>query len=360
MVPPPAPSRRQALAVGTLAVLSLLASRAAAAEPPMASKKTSAVLLTTADLKLVHTLVKHTREFRHTPAHSVAFSPDGKLAAVSGCHLFAGVWDVASGKQVLPFTITTSGVAFRPTGEVVTASVGNEGVPGPFRMWTVGKKEPTELFTHRFQQVAMSADGGLLAGPTFYNRKPGDPDTAVLSTKDGKEVARAPYCDSLFAVTGDYFVTGKWPKEDAKGVWTLRVWGKDGKAVAEIEGAPPVAAGNADTLVLRGKDPAEVLIWNPAAKSKAVVKHGHAELTAVGLSADGKRLATAGPKEKPTGEKRYGISPSLVPQVVTVWNVDTGKKEATATVGEVAFRWLAFSPDGKQLLAAGSEDVMDR
>lgn len=357
MVPPPSLSRRQALVLGTLGGFSLLTSRASGAEPPMASKKTSAVLLTAADLKPVHTLVKHTREFRCTEACGVAFSPDGKLAAVAGNPDYAGVWDVASGKQVQTLRHSRA-VAFRPTGEVVTASVGNEGVPGPCSLWTIGKKEPTELFTHRFERVALSADGSLVAGPTFWNRKPGDALVAVLSTKDGKEVARTAEYGTIFAVTQDHFVTGVASKK-TEGASVIRVWGKDGKAVAETEGVPPVVAGNADTLVLRGKDPAEVVLWNPIAKSKAVVKHGHAELTAVGLSADGKKLATAGRKEKPQ-EGQYGIARALVPQVVTVWDVGTGKEEVTATVGEVAFQWLAFSPDGKHLLAAGSEDVMDR
>ena len=55
----------------------------------------------------------------------------------------------------------------------------------------------------------------------------------------------------------------------------------------------------------------------------------------------------------------YGISASLVPQAVTVWDVATGK-EASAKVGNVRLRWLAFSPDGRRLLAAESEDVMNR
>ena len=100
------------------------------------------------------------------------------------------------------------------------------------------------------------------------------------------------------------------------------------------------------------------MIWNPVAKARAVIRHRHAELTAVGLSADGKRPATAGLQKKPAGETMYGISPSLVPQVETVWDVATGKEEASAKVGEVRLQWLTFSPDGKHLLAAGSEDVM--
>lgn len=356
---PPEPTRRQALALGTVAGFTLLTSRSSAAEPPMASKKSAAVLLTTADLKPVHQLVKSSSTYLYSQARDrVAFSPDGKLAAVSGGHEYAGVWEVATGKQVQKFSTSTNAVAFRPTGEVVTASVGNEGVPGPFNVWTVGKEKPAELFTHRFERLALSADGSLLAGPTFWNRKPGDAETALLSTKDGKEIARAPYADTIFAVTNDHFVTGKWPKEEAKGVWTVRVWGKDGKAVAETEGAPPVAS-NGETLALRGTDPAEVVVWNPVAKTKVVVKHRLAQLTAVGLSADGKKLATAGPEKKPE-LGRYGIALALVPQTVTVWDMGTGKEVASATVGDVQFQWLAFSPDGKHLLAAGSEDLMDR
>ncbi len=351
------PSRREALVLCSAVGLSLLTTRVTAIPPPWASKHTSAVVLTAANLKTVHKLVERTSEFRDgSPAQGAAFSPDGKLAAVGGGHTFAGVWDVATGKQVLKLG-EANAIAFRPTGEVVTANVGNSepASRGTCSAWAVGRKEPTELFTYRLERVAFSPDGRFVAGQTFPSKRD-DAVTVVLSAADGKEVIRAPHGNAVFVVAEGRVVTGKGP-EKAGGAWAVRAWGKDGKAIAEIEGAIPVT-GNAEVVVLRGTDPAEAVIWNPVAKTRAAVKHCHAELTAVGLSADGKRLATAGLLKKPVGESRYGISASRVPQVVTIWDVATGKAEASGEVGNVRLQWLAFSPDGKHLLAAGSENVM--
>ncbi|WP_439628296.1 WD40 repeat domain-containing protein [Gemmata sp.] len=349
-------TRREALALGPVAAASLVAVPAAAIPPPVASKHTSAVLLTSADLTRVHTLVERTNGFREgSPANGVAFSPDGKLAAVGGSHAFAAVWDVAAGKPAIKLG-EAAALAFRPTGEVVTADVGNSDPSsrGACVAWTLGRKEPAELFTFRLERVVFSADGRFLAGPTFPSKR--DAATLVLSVADGTEVFRVPHASTVFAVAGGRVVGGKWPAK-AGGVWTVRVWGQDGRAVAEIEGAPPVA-GNDAVVVLRGTDPAEVVVWNPVARTRAVLRHRHAELTAVGISADGKKVATAGPLKVPPGEVTYGISPSQVAQVVTVRDAATGKEGASAEVGNVRFQWLAFSPDAKQLLAAGSENVM--
>jgi WD40 repeat protein len=365
------PSRRDVLIRGSAAAAAgLLAGRAAAVPPPQASKCTSVVLLSAADLKPVHTLVEATTEFRgHDDAKCPAFSPDGKLAACVAGPKWAGVWDVATGRQAADLG-HASALAFRPTGEVVTASAGNydgPGLTGLCREWAAGRKEAVKLFGHRLEKPILSPDGRFLAGWATKDLKtdvtPRDA-LRVLSVPGGEERAADVRASSFSSVLlaalpgGDRVVIGTWPKNhgDPMPVW---VWSmKDGKRVGEVTGRPPVAASaDGKRLALRGSDPAEVLLWDPDAGTKTVLRHGHAELSAVGFSADGKRLATAGPKVAPARSGYQFLVDELVPQVVTAWDLATAKTVVSAGVGDVRFQWLAFSPDGKHLLAAGSEMV---
>lgn len=139
---------------------------------------------------------------------------------------------------------------------------------------------------------------------------------------------------------------------------------KAARVVAEVEGQPLerstthsrlVTSPDSSSVALLSPDLKRLVVWDPAARTTTEVPHGHDELSAVGFSPDGKRVATAGPKTPRPGA--FGLSSAKGPQVVTVWDLAARRQLVSAEVGEVRFGWLTFSPDGKQLLAAGSEDV---
>jgi WD40 repeat protein len=355
-------SRREVLAQSLTASGLFVAARAAALPPPVASKHTTVVLLSTADLKLVHNLVERTAEFReHSPARCPTFSLDGTLAACGGSHTYAGVWDVETGKRVCKLGAANT-LAFRRAGEVVTAQVGNYDAPsgqGRCSQWTAGNNEPDELFGFRLEMPTFSPDGQFLAGRT-PPEKDGKSSVRVLSVPDGKERAALSADYTMFAVLagGDRVLTGKYQDKPGQPT-TIRLWATQGaKVLAEVEGLAPVVSADGKVVAMRGTDPAEVLVWDPVAGTKVGIRHGHVELSAIGLSADGKKMATAGPKTRPVLDRTYGMPTTRVSQAVAVWDLGTRKQVVSETVGNVRLSGLTFSPDAKQLMAAGSENVL--
>jgi WD40 repeat protein len=360
------PSRRDALVRLSAAAVggSLLAGRAAGGVPPVASRRTSVVVLAADTLKPVHNLVGRATEFRDDgPVPTPAFSPEGKLVACGGAHTYAGIWDVATGRRVAELGHCDA-LAFRPTGDLVTAVASYDGRQGECATWAPGAKEPAILFRHLLEAPRFSPDGRFLTGRAYSAdlRRTVHYLMAVPDGKSGGSVPEDDHYDTLAAVLpgGDRAVIGKWSnKESRPGHYYIRDV-ESGKVVAEVGGFAPLAvSADGRTIAARGADPAEVLVRDSKSRTTNAVKHGHAELSAVGLSADGTRLATAGPKlAPPKGE--YGFPASPVPQVVTVWDLSTRRSTATAEVGDVRWDFLVFSPDGKLLLAAGSEIVVGR
>jgi WD40 repeat protein len=357
------PSRRDALVRLSAAAVggALLAGRAAGAVPPVASRRTSVVLLAADTLKPVRKLVERATEFRgDRPVQTPAFSPDGKLVACGGGHAYAGVWDVATGKQVADLGHCDA-LAFRPTGDLVTAVASYDRREGECATWAPGKKKPEVVFGHLLEAPRFSPDGRFLTGRAHTaDRRRVIRLVTVPDGKGGGPVPEDDHYDTLVAVLPgrDQAVFGKWSeKEHRLGHYHIRDVAT-GKVVAEVSGFAPLAvSADGRWIAARGGDPAEVLIWDSKARSANAVKHGHAELSAVGLSADGTRLATAGPRVL-AARSDYGLPREPVTQVVTVWDLATRRAVASGEVGDVRFDWLTFSPDGKVLLAAGSEIVM--
>ena len=107
-------------------------------------------------------------------------------------------------------------------------------------------------------------------------------------------------------------------------VWNLAYSG-DGKRLATVDRYNRTAS-----------------VYDPAdLKTKPVVCKGHAqEVSSVALSSDGQRLATAS-----------------VDQTVRLWDAKTGKELVTLNWELCYLQSVAFSTDGRRLVAAGGGDL---
>jgi hypothetical protein len=99
-------------------------------------------------------------------AHSLAFSPDGKLLASDGNEKAVKLWDVNSGtlRQTLPgrHEDFVSSVAFSPDGKVLASGSGG----GPIRLWDVNSGTLKQTLTGHnscVNSLAFSPDRKLLA-----------------------------------------------------------------------------------------------------------------------------------------------------------------------------------------------------
>jgi hypothetical protein len=365
-------SRRQLL-VGCSAALALgwvLTARAVAVPPPMYTRHTEVVLLSAADLKPRHRLIAHAGQ--GMPVRTPVFSPDGKLVACAGGPSHAGVWDVATGKPVGKLGGGYA-LAFHGAAEVVGVTVDGFSFTNPTDWgecfaWSHERKDPTTLFRYRLQIPIFSPEGGFLGGRLWVPQNTDRRRIQIVSIPEGKEFATLPDDNAFLGILpgAKHVITGSWPTKRGQ-PWTMRAWDvKAARVVAEVQGFPlelgsiharVAVSADGQKVALLGPDLGEVVVWNPTAGTTTRIRHRHAELSAVGFSADGKRMATAGPRT--VQSRTLGVFTGKVPQVVTVWDLASAREVASTEVGDVRMSWLTFSPDGTLLLAAGSEDVLE-
>ncbi len=255
-------------------------------------------------------VLRQLTEGDHYPIKALAFSPDGKAVAASGW--ISGsfrLWDAATGEERLAggHNAQLTAAAFTPDGRRVITSAWDETA----RLWdaTTGK----ELARLPGGSAYIRPDHRPLPGSVAYLR-PG-----------GKE---------LLTVTG--------LKEQTAHLWDLET-GKELRRQA----LPPWDVRQAidpggTALALPDAEGAIGLYDLPTGKERGRLV-GHKGLRWLTFSADGRRLASAGPDQ------------------VVVWDAVTGKLVRKFSAGELRMTedWVAYSavlsPDGA-LLAGRCDD----
>jgi WD40 repeat protein len=302
------------------------------------------------------------RPRRPSEVRAVAFSPDGKYLVAGDSTGRVTLWDAASGKLVTRLACghVVRGVAFSPDGKRAVATSGNTrggaGSRGDIGLWEVpsgrlikrlySRKHPAGLpfaFTSDSKQILIrgqddfalwDADSGSL-GKTFTITGMNDGYGRYRFLPDGKVAILGRRVISILDVekkkvlrTIDF-----WRGDPIPPVIVAAAWTPDCRHVGFSTGISlhvvTVSTGANRTVV--PELPPDGSAW--------------VGLSMVGISADGKRMLTAGWQGSPDGQ-------------IYFWEVASGKlvcgfpqvrprPVATVTITDRPMRALALSPDGR-------------
>jgi WD40 repeat protein len=279
------------------------------------------------------------RELQRLKGHQDAVSsvvclPDGKSVVSAGRDGAVLLWEAATGKQSQRFSSEMSAVgslALSANGKVLAAG----GLTNGVALWDVGTRR--ELHPEgpkgRIQSACYAPDGKFLAS--------GDTDGFIRlwEPATGKErlLAREPgWVMSLaFSPDGKALLSACYEKtfclrEVASGKELRRFAGHTGDvvAVAMTPDRATVASGSRDKTVC---------LWKAATGERLHELRGHqAEVNSVVFSPDGKLLASGAFRGR-----------------ALLWDVVTGKELGRLGAADASVTALAFSADGKTLATVG-------
>jgi WD40 repeat protein len=291
---------------------------------------------------------------------SVAFSPDGKRLVVPAGVGLAKVWDLGTQEEVAELTVVPGlatsqlqSAVFLPDGSGLLVSDRDS-------IWRVDLANHTArtLFPHKGRLVAFSPDGSRCAADQF-----GYPSTdagiQVYDTAKGTLITnlRAPQNRFLaFNPDGQQLATVRY---DTSGPSYILVWDlRSGGTSLFLTGSDPLCfSPDGKKLAATGQDRAEILIAEAGMQGQTSFRHGHHTLQALAYSPDGRVLATAGADGPPLARGGVVVKPPTY--TIKLWDLATQAEIASFEENTVRIDVLAFSPDGKILASAGSEERLD-
>jgi WD40 repeat protein len=223
-----------------------------------------------------------------TSVRAMAFSPDGRLIAISTNYLIPRVWDTSSGQDIarLPNKGPVLAMAFSPDGALI-ATASKDGTARVFEARTgreVSKLEHGDAVI----AVAFSSDGTLIATASK------DKTARVFETRTGREVARLAHGDAVVAVAfspdNTLVATASWDK-------TARVFeAHSGREVSRlVHGDFVVAAAFSPNgvLVATGSGDKTARVFEArSGREVSRLAHGN-DVVAVAFSPDSTLVATA-------------------------------------------------------------------
>lgn len=271
------------------------------------------------------------------PVRALAISPDGQSAITGSFDSAAIVWSMQAdtAQQVLRFHgSAVNAVAFLPDGRMITA-----GEDAKIALWRKGEAQPQNVLTGHTAPIASVAahpDGRRMATASWdrtvrlWNMETGDSRVLEGHTDNVNGVAFSP--DGKTLVSAGY---------DA----VLRLWPLGEGAAKIIQTPSPVnaVAVARDGAVISAHADGNVRIYTREGVLVTAFEIAPAPLISLSISADGNNIAAAG----------------LRGSVVILDRRDAAARKML--VGPALPVWaLAFTPDGKTILAAGSDRLVRR
>jgi WD40 repeat protein/serine/threonine protein kinase len=286
----------------------------------------------------------HTEEIR-----SVAFRADGLTLATGSADKTIRLWDVKTGqaKAILQgHTDYVSCVAFSSDGWLASASLDKT-----IRLWDgrTGEHKKTFLGHTQFVRcVAFSPDNLTLASCSYdqtvrlWDLKSGQVRAILRGhTGDISSVTFSPDGLSLVSTSLDNTVR----------LWDTRT-GQTKATLTEHALIVNSAAFSPDGHTLaNGSDDRTIRLWDLSPGQPKSLLQGHTEgITSVAFSADGLTLATGSGGERDFREFHY------LSGEVRLWDVKTGESRAILQGGTAGVMAVAFSPDGTTLATGSGAD----
>ena len=288
------------------------------------------------------------RELRSFNGHtnyvnSVAFSPDGRFALSGSEDTTLKLWDVATGKELRTFNGHTSyihSVAFSPDGRLALSG----GLDGMLKWWDVATGNELSSFTlGTIQSVAFSPDGrfalsgGFHGGLILWDAATRSALYAFTGhSYDVSSVAFSP--DSRFALSG----SGNLEQNPELKLWELAT-GKELRSFGNPGSTRSLAFSPDGRLAVSGGS-GKLKLWDVATGNELRSFIADVlDVTSVAFSPDGRFVLSGGY----TG-RMWGGSTKL-------WEVATGKEVRSFSGRKAGITSIASSPDGRFILS-GSED----
>jgi WD40 repeat protein len=274
-------------------------------------------------------------------AYSVSFSPDGKLLA-SGGDNHVKLWDATTGSNVMTLRghdATVYSVSFSPDGKYVASG----GYDNMIRIWDIATGETVIILRgheHIVEGVLFAPDGKHLVSRSWDGTikiwdmsAPREPTKLVGHSDIINSFAFSP--DGKRIVSGDGVSIKLWDVESATELKTLC---RDNGWVS----SSVVFSPDGRRIALREYS-GTCRIWDAATGDLMMVFHGPKPYVkptgGMAFSPDGRLMAFSGGVDK----------------TVKVWDVIKGEEVATLKGHSSLVCSVAFSPDGRFVVAGGSD-----
>jgi WD40 repeat protein/energy-coupling factor transporter ATP-binding protein EcfA2 len=285
--------------------------------------------------------------------HLMVFSPDGQSIATEAGDQTGKVWEVSSGKVILPLEGLIgayAAIAFSPDGQRIAAESGERDAS----VWDVKSGRVLYRVSHNsaIRMVNFSPDGELLVTASS------DRTVGVWNTKDGTPIARLQghNNDAIAAKfnqkgthlvtasldgTARIYATGKWDKA----LETVRH--SSGSAIYDVRISPN------ESKFLTASDDRTARIWDFSGRQLQNMAH-NGPVTTAAFTSDGRHVVTASgaDRENRNAGNDRGIRGD---NMARVWEVQTGRQIAQLRGHTGAITSLAVAPTG-QYAVTGSKD----
>ena len=275
--------------------------------------------------------------------HWLAVSPDGtRLAVAFVDDAEVTIYDASTGEVVgsLGHDWPVRWIAFSPDG----GRLASASADGTARLWDSNSGQLLRTFTSPagLHAVTFSPDGSQLATG-------GDDGVVrVWDVDSGEELLTLPghtgfVANVAFTPDGDRLLTAAF--DDTTRLWNIGVAGA--RSWLTVPAATGVFIGVTfspdGTAFAAPVDPAGVAIWDAQTGAEIITLTDHGpKLTAVAFSPDGRRVVA-------------GSDLTVAPPV---WDVATGELIATLAGHDGPVSAVAFSPDGDRIATGGSDGTL--